>query len=102
MVSVVLLCYMARAAQVDRSMLGGGGGGGCILFQYLSPYVVHCLFQANVGIAATIGVMDAANAVAVEWGLGVPTPGVLDEVQTIGVSNVVGFCVLLRDALATW
>lgn len=33
------------------------------------------------GLAATIGAMDAANAVAVEWGLGASTPGVLDEVR---------------------
>eukprot|EP00752_Nemacystus_decipiens_P006836 g6138.t1 len=37
---------------------------------------------ADVGLAATIGAMDAANAVAVEWGLGASTPGVLDEVQS--------------------
>lgn len=42
---------------------------------------VLCLCQADVGLAATIGAMDAANAVAVEWGLGASTPGVLDEVR---------------------
>lgn len=33
------------------------------------------------GLAATITAMDAANAVAVEWGLGASTPGVLDNVR---------------------
>lgn len=41
---------------------------------FLSP-------QADVGLTATINAMDAANAVAVEWGLGANTPGILDEVR---------------------
>lgn len=52
-------------------------------YHVISRIVVLCfvlLCQADVGLAATIGAMDAANAVAVEWGLGVSTPGVLDEV----------------------
>lgn len=53
-------------------------------YHVISCVVVLCfvllLCQADVGLAATIGAMDAANAVAVEWGLGVSTPGVLDEV----------------------
>lgn len=50
--------------------------------------VVFCLWQADVGLAATIGAMDAANAVAVEWGLGASTPGVLDEVRQIDDTTV--------------
>lgn len=55
----------------------------------MSCHAVLCfalLCQADVGLAATIGAMDAANAVAVEWGLGASTPGVLDEVGKTGKS----------------
>lgn len=51
------------------------------LCHVVSLCVVLC--QADVGLAATIGAMDAANAVAVEWGLGASTPGVLEEVTKI-------------------
>lgn len=48
------------------------------------------LIQADVGMAATVGFMDAANAVAVEWGIGTKTPGVLDEASDDGDRICVG------------
>eukprot|EP00904_Undaria_pinnatifida_P004192 jgi/Undpi1/13774/HiC_scaffold_9.g03425.m1 len=53
---------------------GGIGGGG-------GPPVAQASW-ADVGLTATINAMDAANAVAVEWGLGANTPGILDEVES--------------------
>ncbi|CAN0022966.1 unnamed protein product [Ectocarpus sp. 13 AM-2016] len=66
---------------------GGSGNGGRFSGVGGGPPVVQHTW-ADVGLAATIGAMDAANAVAVEWGLGASTPGVLAGAQSSGAGDI--------------
>lgn len=47
----------------------------------LLPPRLWPLLQTDVGMIATVGLMDAANAVATEWGIGTQTSGVLGQVS---------------------
>ncbi|CAB1104456.1 unnamed protein product [Ectocarpus sp. CCAP 1310/34] len=66
---------------------GGSGKGGRFSGVGGGPPIVQHTW-ADVGLAATIGAMDAANAVAVEWGLGASTPGVLDGAHSSGAGDI--------------
>ncbi|CAM9589136.1 unnamed protein product, partial [Scytosiphon promiscuus] len=71
--------------------VAGGGSGGSSTNRFSGvaggPPIVQQSW-ADVGLAATITAMDAANAVAVEWGLGASTPGVLDNAQPSSAASI--------------
>eukprot|EP00903_Cladosiphon_okamuranus_P011927 g11203.t1 len=79
--TMAIISGSSRPISITFVMPANGSGSGKFSGVGGGPPLVQQTW-ADVGLAATIGAMDAANAVAVEWGLGTRTPGVLDGVQS--------------------